>query len=179
MSTGAETLRIAADVKLGKNVKLYAFVKLYGCEIGDNTRIGTFVEIQKGAKIGANCRISSYSSICEGVVIEDGVFVGQGVTFINEGDPRAVITEGSLQTEADGICLPTVVRKGASIGCNSTILAGVTIGEGSMVGAGSVVEHDVPINTIVAGNPAQVLRSVRSEAAAESKSVISAPPSSR
>lgn len=159
MSTAKEPLlTIAPDVKLGKCVKLYAFVNLYGCEIGDNTKIGTFVEVQKGVKIGANCKISSHTFICEGVTIEDGVFIGHGVTFINDVYPRAVTTEGALQTEADWTCVPTVVRKGASIGSGSTILAGVTIGENAMVGAGSVVTHDVLPNTIVAGNPARVLR---------------------
>jgi acetyltransferase-like isoleucine patch superfamily enzyme len=151
-------LLVAADVKLGKCVKLYAFVNLYGCEIGDNTKIGTFVEVQKGAKIGANCKISSHAFICEGVIIEDGVFIGHGVSFINDLYPRAVTRAGELQTEADWTCIATVVRKGASIGSGSTILAGITIGENAMIGAGSVVTHNVPPNTIVAGNPARVLR---------------------
>jgi UDP-2-acetamido-3-amino-2,3-dideoxy-glucuronate N-acetyltransferase len=155
---GESLVRMASDVKLGKDVKLYAFVNLYGCEIGDNTRIGTFVEIQKGAQIGANCKISSHSFICEGVTIEDGVFVGHGVTFINDRYPRAATAAGTLKTEVDWTCLPTVVRKGASIGSGSTILGGITIGENAMVGAGSVVTHDVPPNVIVAGNPARVLR---------------------
>jgi UDP-2-acetamido-3-amino-2,3-dideoxy-glucuronate N-acetyltransferase len=144
-------------------VRLYAFVNLYGCEIGANTRIGTFVEIQKGAKIGANCKISSHSFICEGVTIEDGVFIGHGVTFTNDLYPRSVTGNGTCQTEMDWTCVPTMVRRGASIGSGSTILAGVTIGENSMVGAGSVVTHDVPPCTIVAGNPAQVLRRVDKE----------------
>jgi UDP-2-acetamido-3-amino-2,3-dideoxy-glucuronate N-acetyltransferase len=154
------TLRIAADVKLGRDVKIYAFVNLYGCEIGDDSRIGTFVEIQKGAKIGANCKISSHTFICEGVTVEDGVFIGHGVTFINDVYPRAVTGEGALQTEADWTCISTTVKKGASIGSGATILAGITIGENAMVGAGSVVTHDVPPNTIVAGNPARILRKV-------------------
>lgn len=159
MSTERELLlRIAPDVKLGNGVKLFSFVNLYGCEIGDNTRIGTFVEIQKGARIGANCKISSHTFICEGVTIEDGVFIGHGVTFINDLYPRAVTGDGALQTEADWKCIPTVVRKGASIGSGSTVLAGITIGQGAMVGAGSVVTHDVPQRAIVAGNPARVLR---------------------
>ncbi len=145
---------------MGKCVKLYAFVNLYGCEIGDNTKIGAFVEIQKGVKIGANCKISSHTFICEGVTIEDGVFVGHGVTFINDLYPRAVTEGGALQTEADWACVPTVIRKGASIGSGSTILAGITIGENALIGAGSVVTHDVPPNTIVAGNPARVIRKV-------------------
>jgi len=161
MSTAKEPLlTIAPDVKLGKCVKLYAFVNLYGCEIGDNTKIGTFVEIQKGAKIGANCKISSHTFICEGVTIEDGVFIGHGVTFINDLYPRALTGAGALQTETDWTCIPTVVRKGASIGSGSTILPGIIIGENAIVGAGSVVTHDVPPNTIVAGNPARVLRKV-------------------
>jgi len=148
---------------MGKCVQLYAFVNLYGCEIGDNTKIGTFVEVQKGAKIGANCKISSHTFICEGVTIEDGVFIGHGVTFINDLYPRAVTGSGNLQSETDWRCVSTMVRRGASIGSGSTILAGVTIGENSMVGAGSVVTHDVPPCTIVAGNPARVLRRVDKE----------------
>jgi UDP-2-acetamido-3-amino-2,3-dideoxy-glucuronate N-acetyltransferase len=162
MSTEKEPLRvIATDVKLGKCVKLYAFVNLYGCEIGDNTKIGTFVEVQKGVKIGANCKISSHTFICEGVTIEDGVFIGHGVTFINDLFPRALTEAGMLQAETDWTCTATMVRKGASIGSGSTILAGVTIGENSMVGAGSVVTHDVPPDTVVAGNPARILRRVQ------------------
>jgi UDP-2-acetamido-3-amino-2,3-dideoxy-glucuronate N-acetyltransferase len=159
MSNSKEPLlTVAPDVKLGKCVKLYAFVNLYGCEIGDNTKVGTFVEIQKGAKIGANCKISSHTFICEGVTIEDGVFIGHGVTFINDMYPRATKTDGVMQTDADWVCVPTLVCRGASIGSGSTILAGKTIGKDSIVGAGSVVTHDVPPNTIVAGNPARVLR---------------------
>ena len=151
-------LRIAPDVKLGRGVKLFSFVNLYGCEIGDNTKIGTFVEIQKGARIGANCKISSHTFICEGVTVEENVFIGHGVTFINDMYPRATAAGGALQTEADWTCVPTLLKKGASIGSGSTILAGITIGENALVGAGSVVTHDVPPNTIVAGNPARVLR---------------------
>jgi UDP-2-acetamido-3-amino-2,3-dideoxy-glucuronate N-acetyltransferase len=154
------TLRIADDVKLGKDVKIFAFVNLYGCEIGDGSKIGTFVEIQKGAKIGANCKISSHTFICEGVTIEDGVFIGHGVTFINDTYPRSVTREGVLQTQADWSCIPTLVRRGASIGSGSTILAGITIGENAMVGAGSVVTKDVPMETIVAGNPARIMRKI-------------------
>ena len=153
-------LRVAQDVKLGKGVKLFAFVNLYGCEIGDYTKVGTFVEVQKGAKIGANCKISSHTFICEGVTIEDDVFIGHGVIFINDLYPRATGAEGALQTEEDWTCISTTVRKGASIGSGSTILAGITIGENAMVGAGSVVTHDVPPETVVAGNPARVLRRV-------------------
>lgn len=151
---------IAADVKLGKDVRIFDFVNLYGCEIGDSTKIGTFVEIQKNAKIGKNCKISSHTFVCEGVTIEDDVFVGHGVAFINDIYPRATVTGGGLQTEADWKVEPTLVKRGASIGSGATILAKVTIGENAIVGAGSVVTRDVPPNTIVAGNPARVLRKV-------------------
>jgi len=151
---------IADDVKLGENVKIFDFVNLYGCEIGANTKIGTFVEIQKGAKIGQNCKISSHSFICEGVTIEDNVFVAHGVMFINDIYPRATNPEGALQTEADWKCIPTLVKKGASLGSNATILAGITVGENAIVGAGSVVTKDVPPNTIVAGNPARIIRKI-------------------
>ncbi|MCI4445836.1 MAG: N-acetyltransferase [Candidatus Aminicenantes bacterium] len=153
-----EYCRIAPDVKLGQNVKIFAFVNLYGCTIGDNTKIGTFVEIQKGAVIGKNCKISSHTFICEGVTIEDGVFIGHGVTFINDLYPRATTPDGQLQTEQDWKVIPTLVKKGASVGSGATILAGVTIGEGAIVGAGSVVTKDVPPRTVVAGNPARMLR---------------------
>ena len=156
------TLRIAPDVRLGKNVRVFAFVNLYGCEVGDDSRIGTFVEIQKGARIGQRCKISSHTFICEGVTIEDEVFVGHGVTFINDMFPRATTESGGLQTDADWACVPTVVKRGASIGSGVTILGGVTIGERAIVGAGSVVTRDVPAGTIVAGNPARVRRAVRS-----------------
>ncbi len=152
--------RIAPDVKLGENVKIFAFVNLYGCTIGDNTKIGTFVEIQKGAVIGKNCKISSHTFICEGVTIEDEVFIGHGVTFINDLYPRATTSNGKLQSEQDWKVIPTVVKKRASIGSGATILAGVTIGEEAIVGAGSVVTRDVPPRTIVAGNPARVLRTL-------------------
>jgi acetyltransferase-like isoleucine patch superfamily enzyme len=151
---------IAADVKLGRDVKIFDFVNLYGCEIGDETKIGTFVEIQRGARIGRRVKISSHTFICEGVEIEDQVFVGHGVTFINDRYPSAVTTDGSLQTAADWTVVPTIVRTRASIGSGSTILCGVEIGEGAVVGAGSVVTKDVPPHTIVAGNPAKVLRRV-------------------
>jgi UDP-2-acetamido-3-amino-2,3-dideoxy-glucuronate N-acetyltransferase len=153
-----EYCRISPDVKLGKNVKIFSFVNLYGCEIGDNTKIGTFVEIQKNAVIGRNCKISSHTFVCEGVHIEDDVFIGHNVTFINDIYPRSTTAEGKLQTEEDWNVIPTFVKKGASIGSSSTILAGVTISEYAMVGAGSVVTRDVPARTIVAGNPAKVLR---------------------
>ncbi len=150
--------RIAPDVKLGQRVKIYAFTNLYGCQIGDDVKIGTFVEIQKGARIGSRCKISSHSFICEGVTLEDGVFIGHSVTFINDRFPRATTDEGALQTEADWKCVPTLVKQGASIGSGSTILCGVTIGERAIVGAGSVVTKDVPAGAVVAGNPARILR---------------------
>ena len=149
---------MAPDVKLGQNVRIHGFVNLYGCEVGDETRIGAFVEIQKGVKIGDNCKISSHTFICEGVTIESGVFVGHGVTFINDRYPRATNEVGCLQSEADWNCQSTLVRRGASIGSGATLLGGITIGENAIVGAGSVVTKDVPANTIVAGNPAKVLR---------------------
>jgi len=149
---------IAADVKLGANVKIADFVNLYGCEIGDNTKIGPFVEIQKNARIGRNCKIQSHTFVCEGVTIENNVLVGHGVTFINDKYPRATNKSGGLQTEEDWIVEPTLVKNGASIGSGSTILSHVTIGEDAIVGAGSVVTRDVPSRTVVAGNPASVLR---------------------
>ncbi len=155
----AEFARIAPDVKLGKDVKIYAFVNLYGCEIGDETKVGTFVEIQKGASIGRRCKISSHTFICEGVTIEDECFIGHGVMFINDKYPRSTTGVGTLQTEADWAVTPTLIKKRASIGSNATILCGVTIGEGAMVGAGSVVTHDVPDGAIVAGVPARPVRS--------------------
>ena len=150
--------RIAPDVKLGKNVRIFAFVNLYGCQIGEETRIGTFVEIQKGAKIGARCKISSHTFICEGVTIEDGVFVGHAVTFINDRYPRATNKDGHPQSEADWDCQRTLVRQGASIGSGATLLGGVTIGENATVGAGAVVTRDVPPGSVVAGNPARILK---------------------
>ncbi len=155
----AEFCCISDDVKLGENVKLSKFVNLYGCWVGNNTKIGAFVEVQKNATIGENCKISSHTFICEGVRIEDNVFVGHSVTFINDTYPRAT-TDGALQTEADWSVEPTLVKRGASIGSNCTILAKVTIGENAIVGAGSVVTKDVPADTIVAGNPARVVRSI-------------------
>jgi acetyltransferase-like isoleucine patch superfamily enzyme len=150
--------RIAPDVKLGQRVKIFSFTNLYGCEIGDDVKIGTFVEIQKGARIGSRTKISSHSFICEGVTLEEEVFIGHGVTFINDRFPRATRSDGSLQTEADWDCVPTTVKRGASIGSGATILCGVTIGEGATVGAGSVVTKDVAPGAVVAGNPAQILR---------------------
>jgi acetyltransferase-like isoleucine patch superfamily enzyme len=150
--------RIAPDVKLGQRVKIFAFTNLYGCQIGDDVKIGTFVEIQKGARVGDRCKISSHSFICEGVTLEDEVFIGHGVMFINDRFPRAATAGGALQTEADWSCIPTIVKRGASIGSNATILCGVEIGEGATVGAGSVVTRDVPPGAVVAGNPARVLR---------------------
>lgn len=155
-----EFARISSDVKLGRDVKIYAFVNLYGCAIGDESRIGTFVEIQKGAVVGKRVKVSSHSFICEGVTLEDNVFIGHGVMFINDRYPHATTDSGDLQTEEDWVCIPTRVKRGASIGSNATILCGVTIGEGAIVGAGSVVTRDVPPRTIVAGNPARVLRPV-------------------
>jgi len=152
-----EYCRIAPDVKLGRNVVFHAFVNLYGCTIGDNSRIGTFVEIQKNAVIGRNVKVSSHTFICEGVTIEDDVFIGHNVSFINDKYPRATAGNGQLQTEADWQVVPTRVKRGASIGTSATILCGVTIGENAIVGAGSVVTKDVPDNTIVAGVPARVV----------------------
>lgn len=151
---------IAPDVKLGRDVKLSKFINLYGCEVGDETKIGAFVEIQKNAMIGKRCKISSHSFICEGVTIEDNVFIGHSVTFINDSFPRATTAEGDLQTEADWKVERTVIKKGASIGSGTTILSNVTVGENSIVGAGSVVTKDVAPNTIVVGNPAKFLRSI-------------------
>jgi len=158
-----DMLRIAPDVKLGKDVKLAGFVNLYGCEIGDGTKIGTFVEVQKNAVIGRRCKISSHTFVCEGVIIEDNVFVGHGVVFINDSYPRATNNTGSLQTEADWKVERTVVRSGASIGSGATILSQVVIGQNAIVGAGSVVTKDVPANAIVAGNPARLLRIIDNE----------------
>src|SRR5712692_337421 len=155
---------IAADVKLGKDVTIFDFVNLYGCEIGDETRIGTFVEIQRGAKVGRRVKISSHTFICEGVELEDHVFIGHGVTFINDRYPRAVNERGEPQTEHDWKVVPTIVRRGASSGSGSTIMCGVEIGEAAIVGAGSVVTRNVPPGTIVAGNPARVLRKIAREA---------------
>jgi acetyltransferase-like isoleucine patch superfamily enzyme len=152
---------VAADVKLGVNVKLSKFINLYGCEIGDETKIGAFVEIQKNARIGKRCKISSHTFICEGVAIEDNVFVGHGVTFTNDTYPRSTNSDGSLQTGTDWEVRPTIVRKGASIGSGVTLLCNLSVGENAIVGAGSVVTKDVPPNTIVAGNPARVLRSIQ------------------
>ena len=151
---------ISDDVKLGKNVKLSKFINLYGCAIGGNTKIGAFVEVQKNASIGSNCKISSHSFVCEGVTIEDGVFIGHGVMFTNDKYPRSTVSGGGLQTEADWKVVPTIVKKGASIGTNATILCGVTIGQNAIVGAGSVVTKDVPAGAIVAGVPAKKMRNV-------------------
>ena len=153
--------KIAPSVTLGHNVYLGDFINLYGCRIGDNTKIGPFVEIQKGSAVGMNCKIQSHSFICEGVTIEDDVFIGHGVMFTNDLYPRAVSDAGMLQTEADWQVIPTTIKKGASIGSNATILCGVTVGEGALVGAGSVVTRDVPPDTVVAGNPAKVIRKLR------------------
>jgi UDP-2-acetamido-3-amino-2,3-dideoxy-glucuronate N-acetyltransferase len=150
--------RIAADVRLGRNVRVFDFTNLYGCEIGDDVRIGAFVEIQKGAKIGNRCKISSHTFICEGVTLEDEVFVGHHVVFTNDLYPRATNEEGQLQTERDWECIPTLVKRGASIGSGAVLLCGITVGENSVIGAGSVVTRDVPPGAIVAGNPARIIR---------------------
>jgi acetyltransferase-like isoleucine patch superfamily enzyme len=155
-----EFCAITPDVKLGQGVKLSKFINLYGCQIGDETKIGAFVEIQKNASVGRYCKISSHTFVCEGVDIEDNVFIGHGVTFINDSYPRATSSDGSLQTEKDWHVEKTVVKRGASIGSGATILSNLVIGENAIVGAGSVVTHDVPPNTIVAGNPAKILRSI-------------------
>lgn len=156
-------LSISADVKLGKDVRLSQFINLYGCSVGDNTKIGAFVEIQKNASVGNNCKISSHSFICEGVTIEDDVFIGHGVMFINDLFPRATSGDGKLQTEADWKVERTLVSKGASIGSGATILANITIGRNALVGAGSVVTKDVPENAVVAGNPARVKRFIEAK----------------
>jgi UDP-2-acetamido-3-amino-2,3-dideoxy-glucuronate N-acetyltransferase len=151
---------ISPDVKLGSGVRIFGFVNLYGCEIGDETKIGTFVEVQKGAKIGRRCKISSHTFICEGVTIEDEVFIGHGVTFTNDLFPQATNADGSLQTAADWKCIPTLVKRGAAIGSGATLLCGITIGERAVVGAGAMVTKDVPPGMVVAGNPARVMRKV-------------------
>ena len=152
--------KIASNVILGENVILNDFINLYGCRIGDNTKIGPFVEVQKNASIGKRCKISSHTFICEGVTIEDDVFVGHGVMFINDKYPRSTTESGELQTEEDWEVVSTIVKQGASIGSNATLLCGVTVGSGSIVGAGSVVTRDVPDNTVVAGNPAKIIRNI-------------------
>jgi UDP-2-acetamido-3-amino-2,3-dideoxy-glucuronate N-acetyltransferase len=159
----SEFCSIAPDVKLGHAVKLSRFINLYGCQIGDETKIGAFVEIQKNASVGRRCKISSHTFVCEGVTVEDNVFIGHGVTFINDSYPRATTPDGELQTEKDWRVETTVVKRGASIGSGSTILSNVVIGENAIVGAGSVVTRDVPPNTIVAGNPARILRQISQE----------------
>jgi len=156
----SEFVSIAPDVKLGAGVRLSKFINLYGCEVGDNTKIGAFVEIQKNARVGKNCKISSHTFICEGVTIEDNVFVGHGVTFINDSFPRATTATGELQTEKDWRVEPTVVKQGASIGSGATVLANVVIGEHALIGAGSVVTRDVPAHAVVAGTPARLLRMI-------------------
>jgi acetyltransferase-like isoleucine patch superfamily enzyme len=153
--------KIAPDVKIGKGARIYAFTNLYGCRIGDDARVGAFVEIQKGASIGARCKISSHTFICEGVVLEDDVFVGHNVTFINDLYPRATNADGQPQTEADWKCIPTRVERGASIGSGATLLCGITIGRRAIIGAGSVVTRDVPADAVVAGNPARILRMLK------------------
>ena len=164
----AELSRIASDVTFGKNVRVHAFTNLYGCEVGDDTKIGTFVEIQKGARIGCRCKISSHTFICEGVTIEDDVFVGHGVIFVNDRYPKASNADGSQQTEQDWTTIPTHVRRGASIGSGATLMCGITVMEKAIIGAGAVVTKDVPSNAIVAGNPARVLRFVTKTQCVES-----------
>jgi acetyltransferase-like isoleucine patch superfamily enzyme len=158
IQTSQNYQQISPDVKLGRDVRIYGFTNLYGCEVGDDVKIGTFVEIQKGAKIGSRCKISSHTFICEGVVLEDEVFVGHNVTFINDRYPRATSAGGKLQTEADWQCVSTCVKRGASIGSGATLLCGITVGEMAVVGAGSVVTKDVPAYGVVAGNPARLVR---------------------
>jgi acetyltransferase-like isoleucine patch superfamily enzyme len=155
--------QIAPDVKLGRDVSIFHFVNLYGCEIGDGSKVGSFVEIQKGARIGRNCKVSSHTFICEGVTIEDEVFIGHGVNFINDKYPRATTAAGTLQTDSDWQVSTIVVQRGASIGTGATILGGVSVGPRAIVGAGSVVTRDVPADTIVAGNPARIIRTIKAE----------------
>jgi acetyltransferase-like isoleucine patch superfamily enzyme len=164
MSSSAQPYQqIAPDVKLGKGVRIFGFTNLYGCEIGDEVKIGTFVEIQKGARIGNRCKISSHTFICEGVILEDSVFVGHNVTFINDRYPRATNSDGKLQTDTDWKCVPTRVKHGASIGSGATLLCGITVGERAVVGAGSVVTKDVPPSAVVAGNPARIIKMLPQE----------------
>jgi acetyltransferase-like isoleucine patch superfamily enzyme len=166
---GQSPRRVAADVRLGKNVHIHDFTNLYGCDIGDEVKIGAFVEIQKGAKIGSRCKISSHTFICEGVTLEDEVFVGHHVVFTNDRYPRATSENGELQTEADWNCIFTRVKRGASIGSGAVLLCGITVGENAMIGAGSVVTRDVPPDTIVVGNPARIIKMLdKASALAES-----------
>jgi acetyltransferase-like isoleucine patch superfamily enzyme len=158
-AVGQKFQRIAPDVKLGKNVRIYDFTNLYGCEIGDDVKIGTFVEIQKGSKIGNRCKISSHTFICEGVTLEDDVFIGHNVTFINDRYPRATNGAGQLQTESDWNCVRTLVKRGAAIGSGATLLCGITVGENALIGAGSVVTKNVPAGAVVAGNPSKAVKS--------------------
>ena len=169
-----EFSRVASDVELGRDVKIFGFVNLYGCRVGDETRIGTFVEIQKGASVGARCKISSHTFICEGVLIEDEVFVGHGVMFINDRRPRATRPDGSPQSDEDWTLERTVVRRGASIGSNATILGGVEIGERALIGAGAVVTRNVPPGATVAGNPAKIIEAVSTQLSALSQAVRAA-----
>jgi acetyltransferase-like isoleucine patch superfamily enzyme len=160
----ASSAQIGADVRMGRNVRIFAFANLYGCEIGDDVRIGAFVEVQKNARIGSRCKISSHTFICEGVTLEDEVFLGHHVVFTNDLYPRATNEEGQLQSEADWKCIPTVIKRGASIGSGAVLLCGITVGERAVIGAGSVVTRNVPPGVIVAGNPARVIRAVKDAA---------------
>jgi acetyltransferase-like isoleucine patch superfamily enzyme len=160
MESASALQSIAPDVKLGRDVRIFKFVNLYGCEIGDESKIGTFVEIQKGARVGTRCKVSSHTFICEGVTIENRVFIGHGVTFVNDRYPRATTATGDLQIETDWECQKTLVKNGASIGSGATILGGITIGENAVIGAGSVVTRDVPPHAVVAGNPARILKTL-------------------
>ncbi|MGH7980575.1 MAG: acyltransferase [Limisphaerales bacterium] len=172
----APYVQIAPDVKMGRNVRLFGYANLYGCELGDDVKVGPFVEIQKGVKIGNRCKISSHSFLCQGVVLEDDVFVGHSVTFTNDLFPRATNESGQLQTETDWKCIPTVVKRGASIGSGSTLLCGITIGENALIGAGSVVVRDVPADTVVAGNPARPIRSLAGKHSIHDNSTLTGQP---
>jgi len=158
---GESFCKISDDVTMGENVTISPFVNLYGCEIGNNIKIGSFVEIQKNARIGNNCKISSHTFICEGVIVEDNVFIGHNVTFINDLYPRATNPQGELQNDRDWVCIPTTIKKGASVGSSSTLLCGITVGENAVVGAGSLILEDIPANTIAAGHPARIIRDIK------------------
>ncbi|MGA2555933.1 MAG: acyltransferase [Verrucomicrobiota bacterium] len=175
MAESSSYQNIAPSVKLGRGVRIFAFTNLYGCQLGDDVKIGTFVEIQKGVQIGNRCKISSHTFICEGVVLEDDVFVGHNVTFINDLYPRATNPDGQLQTESDWKCIPTRVQRGASIGSSATLLCGITVGRRAIVGAGSVVTRDVPADAVVAGNPARIIRMLKAGRKAKAKPPAATP----